>query len=229
MNEFYSDGADATYRVEYVNGGLYNPNSPGLEATTNVQYAAAMTYPTTLIFYTTGGTFIADDPLLKLVRTLLLLEDMPQTISISYGAYGVNMPMESAGGICYLVSYLGAFGVSVLVSTGDDGVGPGTCKDVYGDVHFIPTFPATCTSDVSCTALNQYASTSTSHSLPHHALAGPFVTSVGCTMNIPEKAASLSGGGFSSYFKREPYQIDAVDGFLADLKSPYDVQVCLLL
>ena len=54
MNEYYSDGADATYRVEYVNGGLYNPNNPGLEATTNVQYAAAMTYPTTLIFYNHG-------------------------------------------------------------------------------------------------------------------------------------------------------------------------------
>ena len=45
MSEFHEDTLDATYDVEYVNGGLYNPNEPGIEGNISIQYASAMAYP----------------------------------------------------------------------------------------------------------------------------------------------------------------------------------------
>ncbi|KAF8261122.1 peptidase S8/S53 domain-containing protein [Lactarius quietus] len=194
MDEYRTDGADATYKVTSVNGGYYDPNDPNPDANSNVQYASAMTYPTPLTFYSTGGTWINDDPFLAFLNYLLVQPIIPQTISISFGAYEVSLPMELAGRICYSFASLGALGVSVLVSTGDDGVGLGESKDTAGNVNFLAQFPATC----------------------------PFVTSVGGTKENPEVAAPLSGGGFSRYFVREPYQNDAVDGFFHKLGSQYE-------
>ncbi|KAH8978981.1 peptidase S8/S53 domain-containing protein, partial [Lactarius akahatsu] len=86
---------------------------------------------------------------------------------------------------------------SVLFASGDSGVGPGDCLlEVQGHafVRFIPEFPATC----------------------------PYLTSVGgTTRDSPEVAASLSGGGFSDYFERPPYQADAVPPFLQTLGDKY--------
>ncbi|KAH9166378.1 subtilisin-like protein [Lactarius sanguifluus] len=54
-------------------------------------------------------------------------------------------------------------------------------------------------------------------------LAGPWVTSVGGTTGYnPEVAASLSGGGFSVYFPRPPYQNNAVPTFLRTLGGQYN-------
>lgn len=47
---------------------------------------------------------------------------------------------------------------------------------------------------------------------------GPFVTTVGGTTGInPEKAASLSGGGFSNYFARPSYQSTTVANYLTSI------------
>ena len=46
-------------------------------------------------------------------------------------------------------------------------------------------------------------------------LQGPFVTTVGGTVQVnPEIAASISGGGFSNYFPRPSYQNGAVSSYL---------------
>ncbi|KAF8261121.1 subtilisin-like protein [Lactarius quietus] len=195
MENFRTEGSDATYTVPLVNGGTYNPKTPGTEANQNVQYTAAMTYPTRLIYYSTGGTFRVDDSFLSWLRYLLELPTIPQTISMTYGVIEYAIPLDLADRICSLFAQLGALGVSVLVSTGDDGVGYGNCKDTTGNVHFLPSFPSTC----------------------------PFVTSVGGTTNRdPETAAWLSGGGFSNYFAREGYQEDAVADFLLNLGDQYN-------
>ncbi len=57
---------------------------------------------------------------------------------------------------------------------------------------------------------------------PSTVFAGPFVTSVGGTTGNPEVAAPLSGGGFSMYFLRPPYQDDAVPTFLRNLGGTYN-------
>jgi len=88
--------------------------------------------------------------------------------------------------VCNLFSQLGARGVSVLVASGDSGVGT-TCR-VGSNKTFTASFPASC----------------------------PWVTVVGGTTgNRPEEAWSGSGGGFSSIFGRPSYQNDTVNNWLA--------------
>ncbi|KAH8978363.1 subtilisin-like protein [Lactarius hatsudake] len=202
MHEFRTDGEDATFTVTQVNGGGYDPANPTLEGNLDIQYAEAMAYPTRHIYYSTGGTADSptDDPYLCWLRYMIAQNDVdiPPTISTSYGGYEHDLSKEYVLSVCALFGQLGLRGVSVLFSSGDDGVGEGDClvQSSSGDVsvQFIPNFPATC----------------------------PWVTSVGGTTgHDPEVAASLSGGGFSNYFPRERYQADAISTFLQNFGDKY--------
>ncbi|KAH9026053.1 subtilisin-like protein [Lactarius pseudohatsudake] len=204
MTNFRSDVQPpglATFTVELVNGGEYDPDTPGLEASIDVQYASAMAYPTPIIFYSTGGFAEASDsgePLpgdmyLASLDYLFEKADIPQTISISYGSYEYYVPQEYSRALCTLFAQLGARGVSVLFPSGDDGVGK-DCEDDSGNVRFIPEFPASC----------------------------PYLTAVGGTAGYdPEVAAPLSGGGFSDHFPRPAYQDVAVSAFLGRQGTRY--------
>ncbi|KAH9009108.1 subtilisin-like protein [Lactarius deliciosus] len=198
MTNFRSDvqtASLATFTVELVNGGGYDPDNPDIEASIDVQYASAMAYPTPIIFYSIGGRerWSADggEPLpgdadLESLDYLLKKTDIPQTLSMSFGTYERDVPREYARALCILYAQLGARGVSVLVPTGDDGVGE-DCKGKSGNVRFVTEFPASC----------------------------PYLTTVGGTTDYdPEVAAPLSGGGFSDYFPRPVYQDVAVSAFL---------------
>ncbi|KAH9165153.1 subtilisin-like protein [Lactarius sanguifluus] len=193
----------ATFTVELVNGGGYDPDKPGDEANVDVQYASAMAYPTPFggsgKWVTKSGEPFSGDWWLESLDYLLKKTVIPQTISISYGAYERYVPREYTRALCILFAQLGARGVSVLLSTGDDGVGK-NCKDESGNVRFANAFPASC----------------------------PYLTAVGGTTDHdPEVAAPLSGGGFSDHFPRPAYQDVAVSAFLerqgtqhADLYNP---------
>ncbi|KAH9057769.1 subtilisin-like protein [Lactarius vividus] len=202
MGEYRTDGEDATFAVAQVNGGGYDPASPGIEANMDIQYAEAMAYPTRHIYYSTAGTpySLTDDPYLCWLQYVIAQDDVdiPRTISTSYGGYEHTLSQEYAVSVCTLFGQLGLRGVSVLFSSGDWGVGEGNClfqsnsRELF--VHFLPIFPATC----------------------------PWVTSVGGTTgHDPEVAASISGGGFSIFFPRQPYQADAVSTFLQNLGDKY--------
>ncbi|KAH9170796.1 subtilisin-like protein [Lactarius sanguifluus] len=205
MTNFRSDVQPpslATFTVELVNGGGYDPDNPDIEASIDVQYASAMAYPTPIIFYSIGGrerwSAVGGEPLpgdsdLESLDYLLKKTDIPQTISISFGTYERDMPREYARALCILYAQLGARGVSVLVPTGDDGVGE-DCKGKSENVRFVTEFPASC----------------------------PYLTTVGGTTDYdPEVAAPLSGGGFSDYFPRPVYQDVAVSAFLERQGTQY--------
>ena len=157
MNEFRKDADPAatySFKVERVNGGGDDPSNPGSEASSNVQYAAAMAYPTPLVFYSTGGGLVIfnnepapGDAILEWLKFMLALEpeDLPQTISVSYGDDELGLPQEYVVPLCELFAQLGALGVSVLFSSGNYGVGRGNCKDRSGKVQFHLLFPASCT------------------------------------------------------------------------------------
>ncbi|PSR80478.1 peptidase S8/S53 domain-containing protein [Coniella lustricola] len=133
----------------------------------------------------------------------------PDVISTSYGTTEASFTIAYAQRQCYEYMKLGLAGVTVLYSSGDDGVaGNGECLD--DGVRFNPTFPGTC----------------------------PYVTSVGATQvptgtdittslasgTQPETACETviySGGGFSNYFNIPSYQADAVNTFLTDYPPPY--------
>ena len=69
---------------------------------------------------------------------------VPQTVTISYGLDEDDMPPDIATSICDLFKQFGARGVSVLVASGDVGVGEGNRKDSSGNVRLRPFFPASC-------------------------------------------------------------------------------------
>ncbi|KAH9062380.1 subtilisin-like protein [Lactarius vividus] len=177
--------------VVEINGGGYDPTHPGEEANMDIQYAESMAYPTPHIFYSTGqGPSGTDDWYVTWLEYILDQKDIPQTISISYGLEEKYTSREYAFYVCDMFAKLGALGVSVLVSSGNDGIGKGTCVNNDGMVRFMPRFPGTC----------------------------PWVTVVGGTTDCePEVAAVFFGGGFSDHFQRPPYQRQAVPTFLEDL------------
>ncbi|KAF9439127.1 hypothetical protein BGZ76_011365 [Entomortierella beljakovae] len=198
-----------SYTTVSLNGGLDDQSNPGSEANLDIQYIAGLTFPNSSIYYSVGGSppFTADsatptntnEPYLEFIQHLLSLDkkDLPDTISISYGDSEQTVPQDYAEKVCDLFAQLGARRVSILVSSGDFGVGGGDCKtnDGFDEDLFQPTFPASC----------------------------PFVTAVGGTTgNSPEAAVYFSGGGFSRYFLQPAYQSTHVEGFLDGLGEKYE-------
>ncbi|KAH9056342.1 subtilisin-like protein [Lactarius vividus] len=199
MNEYRSDATLATYSIVQINSGGHNPSNPTIEANLNIQYTSAIAYPTPLVFYSTGGGDTQGDGFINWLDYVLSLWSVPQTVSTPYSMPEHTVPLDYAAHVCNLFARLGIRGVSVLFSSGNDGVGRGNClsQDSSGNsrVQFLPTFPSTC----------------------------PWVTSVGGTTGYnPEVAASFSGGGFSVYFPRPAYQKNAVPSFLQNLGDQYN-------
>ncbi|KAG8735912.1 hypothetical protein FRC10_010012 [Ceratobasidium sp. 414] len=211
LQKFYkkyrADAVGSTFTVELINGGENTQSKPGGEANLDVQYAGAISYPTPNIFYSTGGSppYIPDsntpkntnEPYLEWIGYMLNKATLPNTISTSYGDDEQTVPLDYAIRVCNDFATLGARGVSVLFSSGDYGVGQGTCEtnDGASRTRFQPSFPASC----------------------------PYVTAVGGTYKVsPEVGASLSQGGFSDYFPRPNWQNAAVTPFLTSLGRTYD-------
>jgi len=160
MSRYRSDGIDASYRVEEINDGGYVPNEPHPEPSLDMQYSQGMAWPIQHVFYSTGGLpsqFIPDgnqpenenEPFLDWADHMMKLpeEDLPRTVSISYGGDEQTFPRDYAESICELFEKLAVRGVSILIASGDLGVGGGDCErnDGSGSVEFLPIFPSTCT------------------------------------------------------------------------------------
>lgn len=136
-----------TFSCVSINNGGCPDNEAGVEANLDTQYARAITQKIPNVFYSTGGSpptngSVPDnEPYLEFLNYLLGLSDgdLPNTISISYGDVEYTVPNDYATKCCDLFSKLGARGVSVLVSSGDSGVG-GKCPGK----KFETAFPAAC-------------------------------------------------------------------------------------
>ncbi|KAH9009007.1 subtilisin-like protein [Lactarius deliciosus] len=220
LSEYRSDATDARLTVVQVNGGGYDPTNPASESNLDTQYAVAMTYPTPVIFYSVGrGPAGTTDWFVSWLRYILEEDNIPRTISISYIMDERVIPEEYATYVCTQFGMLGALGVSVLIATGDDGVGKGDCVTNDGTVRFYTYFPASCT----CGILAQLGRCTERVTHTACTFAGPYVTAVGGTTGSePEFAATLSGGGFSNIFKRPDYQEQAVTTFLQHLGNQYE-------
>ncbi|KAL1966156.1 hypothetical protein VTN77DRAFT_4708 [Rasamsonia byssochlamydoides] len=126
-------------------------------------------------------------------------------ISISYGGAEAGLPISYQRRQCNEFMKLGLQGVSVIVASGDSGVGSnGGCLGDKGQI-FTPDFPATC----------------------------PYITSVGATYLPPGGSATAdeevavarfgSGGGFSNIYAQPDYQQAAVAQYfkIANPSYPY--------
>ncbi|THH09992.1 hypothetical protein EW145_g1636 [Phellinidium pouzarii] len=210
LQTFYSmfrpDAVGFNVSVLSIDGGLNDQTMLGVEANLDNQYTTGISFPTPNIYYTTPGTAPTindsvtppqrDEPYIDWLNFVLSHDDMPFSFTTSYGGDEQTFPKEFANRACNLFAQLGARGASVMFSSGDGGVGAGTCltNDGTNRTIFQPVFPATC----------------------------PFVTGVGATFQIaPERGIDFSQGGFSVYFPRPSYQAKAVPPFLEKLGETY--------
>ncbi|KAK2466004.1 hypothetical protein APHAL10511_001645 [Amanita phalloides] len=218
LRSFYAEqrpeAIDSLFNVVSVKGGQNSQNlsAAGSEANLDVQFAFGLSYPLPATFYSTAGSppFNPDqgtptdtnEPYTDWLDFTLSQPSLPLVISTSYGDDEQSVPESFARRACAGFAQLGARGVSLLFSSGDSGVGDGNMNpstqichsnDGRNVTRFLPAFPASC----------------------------PFVTAVGGTQHFPEEAVSrfFSGGGFSNYFARPPYQEEAVKKYLSKLPA----------
>jgi tripeptidyl-peptidase-1 len=184
-----------------------------LEGNLDAETIIGITHPTPLFTFNTGGQppFIPDagtpsdtnEPYLTWVQFILTQQNIPQVISTSYGDDEQSVPQSFATSVCNSFAQLGARGISLIFSSGDNGVGNATdCQtnDGKNTTTFLPEFPAGC----------------------------PYVTTVGATRNVnPEivavdpKNGFVSGGGFSNYFARPSYQDSVVPAYITSLNGQF--------
>ena len=158
MAEYRTDGISASFQVEQVNGGKYDADDPFDGASVAVQYASAMAFPESVVFYSVGGNTvwteygsqpIAGDMYFEWLKYLLREPSPPPTILIGYGEPERDLPEPYARAICDKFAQLGVKGVTILVASGWNGVGEeGNCYNATGRRSFVPEFPASCTCGV---------------------------------------------------------------------------------
>lgn len=206
-----------SFDVELVNGGE-NPQDPkqaGGEAALDMQYAMSLGYPAQMTYYSTGGRgvklddkgkpyaeeFVDNEPYLEFLEYLLAKPDdeIPHVLSFSYADDELSVPRPYAIRVCALFGLLAARGTTVLGGSGDGGAKGArnsTCRTPEGDDVTMAVFPASC----------------------------PWVTGVGATRNQgdPPPGAGLSGGGFSQYFVKQPWQAEFVDEYISQLGGHLD-------
>lgn len=129
------------------------------EANLDAQTILGMTFPQPVTSYSTGGSppFLPDlntptdtnEPYLSWTNYVLGQKDLPQVISSSYGDDEQTVPKSYADRVCKQFAQLGARGISLLVSSGDGGLGGqdnSLCfsNDGKNTSTFLPAFPAGC-------------------------------------------------------------------------------------
>lgn len=150
----------------------------GLEGALDVETILGTGYPTPLKTWNVGGqppfqasvnkVHNANEPYMEWLNYLLEQDDLPSVISVSYADEEQTVPEAYAKRVCAAFAQLGARGVSVIVASGDEGVGSdGTCitNDGESSPRFMPAFPASC----------------------------PFVTAVGATRHFDPVFAAFDG------------------------------------
>ncbi|RPD69200.1 family S53 protease-like protein [Lentinus tigrinus ALCF2SS1-7] len=165
-----------------------------LEASLDIQYTVGVATGVPTTFYSNGNPFA--DGFIDMVNFLLAQDELPLVLTTSYGFDEASFlgAEDLANTFCNAYAQLGARGTSVFFCSGDNGVYSFSFNSLCDATTFGATFPSTC----------------------------PFLTSVGGTQNIPEVAASFSGGGFSNIFAQPDYQSAAVEGYLDALGSTND-------
>lgn len=138
----------------------------------------------------------SNEPYVEYYRYLLSQPNskLPQVISASYGDDEQTVPEDYAKRVCFMIGMMGLRGISLLGSSGDNGIGaPCQSNDGKKTPELTPQFPSTC----------------------------PWFTSVGGTQaSDPEIAWLGSGGGFSNYFTRPKYQSAFVEKYLEKVVDP---------
>jgi len=183
------------------------------EGNLDVQYIMGVAQQTSTIYWYVGG----NDPFTDWITDVANDPNPPLVNSMSWGSIEQGNSASSMTSFYNEAVSLAAVGVTVTVSSGDNGVASAakycnvqsgssisswTGSSTWTGEGYFPSFPATC----------------------------PYVTAVGATMGPedgdPEIACQsqlggviTTGGGFSTYFAQPSWQTDVVNGYFANLTS----------
>jgi len=174
-----------------------DPNNCG-EANLDVQYMIAVSSVTPTTYWYEDSL----DSFLSWIQGMADMEQPPLVNSISYGSVEDELPSTFPKMFNTEAQKLGVQGVSILVSSGDDGVANFQARDKPDNCGYHPSFPAS----------------------------SPYVTAVGATQgpesNDKEIACQsneggviTTGGGFSTIFSAPAYQQAAIKSYFNGLPA----------
>ena len=177
---------------------LDDPNNC-IEANLDVEYMIAMSTETPTTFWYQESD---NDMFLNWVTAVVDSENPPLVSSISYGGIEDELSKSMLQSFDTEAQKLAVMGVSVLASSGDDGVANFQARNMARKCGYHPSFPAS----------------------------SPYVTAIGATQG-PESGTEeiactsqtggviTTGGGFSSYYAAPDYQSEAVSSYFAGLPA----------
>ena len=141
LDRYEKSANGATFNIQNVDGiPLDLEELPNERSNVAAQYATAMAFPTPLFVFRIVRT---DEAFVELLHFLLNMQPVPRAVGISFNYFFEHdLPPPDAYYMCTLFKEFGALGASVLVASGDNGVGAEGC-DTF-DVEF----PSSCTCNV---------------------------------------------------------------------------------
>eukprot|EP01084_Bolivina_argentea_P261446 441808_1 len=179
------------------NSGV-QPSGYGDIASINVEYMTSIGQNiSTEIWYTNNTTdidTITADPFLLFLLDILNSTNPPWLFIIAYSDYEFNLGYEYCSRCNTEFAKLGTMGITMLITSGDYGVGNDEQCCSQNPQIFCPMFPSS----------------------------SPYITTIGGTTGgiigkspTGESAYHPSGGGFSNFFEMPQYQMSAVEDFIS--------------
>lgn len=206
LERYNSPAADAEASYTVIGNGDSSEKSgveSKFETALDTQTALGLAWPAEGVLYNNGGVFGPDagqtyDPFVSFLQKLVTNRTVPSVVSFSESMPEDQIDAAYATRLCNMMAQVGARGVTLLFSSGDNGPN-GDQPSGDHKAPFEPEFPASC----------------------------PWVTAVGGTTNLADETAATkstisivgrlgytaSGGGFSNLFGLPGYQATAVDNY----------------
>ena len=134
-------------------------NGASKEAVLDAETILGMTFPIPVTSFSTGGSppFVVDintptdtnEPYLTWATYISSQKTIPKVISSSYGDDEQTVPLTYAQRVCREFAQIGARGTTLLVSSGDGGLGGSDASECVSNdgkntTEFLPAFPASC-------------------------------------------------------------------------------------
>ncbi|KAJ7761364.1 subtilisin-like protein [Mycena metata] len=178
MHDYRPDNTATSYTTVSIDGGANNQTvNASAEGTMDMEYTVGLVNNIQVVNYFVGRPTHFGDPYTDLFYHIGNATLRPTVLTVSYDDGENSYSSAEKQRVCNAAMVLGNMGISVLFASGDQGSGGlNETASSCGTTKFQVAFPASC----------------------------PYVTAVGATTQTsgtsPETGASLSGGGFSSFF-----------------------------
>ncbi|KAF8320678.1 subtilisin-like protein [Clavulina sp. PMI_390] len=196
LTMYRPEAVSYTVPVTTIDGAVNS--GAGNEADLDTQTAAGIIYPLPAGFYDYGTLLSASgDIFLGAFQYFLNLtvSDRPGVITISYGSFEREYTASQAVSMCTAAQQLAAAGMTIVVATGDYGVGG---FEEFPCPAFVPTYPSGCPYLLTVGATQDFS---------------PEV------MANSSLAGFSSAAGFSTLFPTPSYQVSVVAAYESELGS----------